>query len=458
MTFRLHDKTRRRICIASFLLLGALPTLCASAWCIGRHLPSCVRAESRELALQLGLDVKLERVSYVRPGAVLYHGVELADPETGQILLRSRLLEIVNGRETDEHGQPQPMLTLTASQPQIDAAAIPRVWRWLQTLMTGQLSRTKTLVQLSAPELTLQAAAGAQTLTNLEGLVENLPGGTHAQLHFRLVGADTPEPARIRLVRNRQVSPPASGFELYTGGGELPCNVLAMAMAELKPLGPRCRFRGYIWANESPDGWEGEVTGQLVDLDLGSLVTDHFPHHMSGAGELTVQSARFRQGRLDEGSGLLVAGPGTIDRSLLAAAVEHLGLQPASDLLPRPNTLRPDPEEDQQAGPLVPYQQLALSVTLDSQGLRIRGRCTDSEPGVVLSDGRHRMLSEPKGRPRPVAALVQTLVPQSVVQVPASRQTDWLLRHLPIPAVVSPTTAETARPVAHPRLPEAWRR
>ena len=45
-----------------------------------------------------------------------------------------------------------------------------------------------------------------------------------------------------------------------------------------------------------------------------------------------------------------------------------------------------------------------------------------------------------------MAALVQTLVPQSAVQVPASRQTDWLLRHLPVPEVIPPPGAEPFRP------------
>ena len=101
---------------------------------------------------------------------------------------------------------------------------------------------------------------------------------------------------------------------------------------------------------------------------------------------------------------------------------------------------------------------MALSATLDAQGLRLRGRCADAEPGTILSDGRHRLLGEPSQQPQPVAALVQTLVPQSTVQVPASRQTDWLLRHLPVPEVIPPAGAESVPPVAHPRLPETWRR
>jgi hypothetical protein len=375
---------------------------------------------------------------------MLYEQLEAADPETGQMIFRCRLLEIVCGQQSDPQGQRRATLTMTASQPEVEAAALDRIWRCLQRALEGFSGPLEADLQLAAAEMTLRAADNSQTLTDVKGAVENLPGGMHAQLDFRLAGAETPEPARIRVVRNRQVSPPASGFELHTGGGELPCTVLAMGLDELKPLGPHCRFRGYIWANETPDGWQGEVTGQLVELDLGGLVTDHFPYKLAGSGEVTIQSARFRRGRLEEGSAIVVAGPGMIDRSLLTAAIDRLGLAAGTEPLP--------------AGELVPYEQLAFSATLDAQGLRLGGRCTAAEPGTILSDGRNRLLGEPVEQPAPAVALVQTLVPQNAVQVPAGRQTDWLLRHLPMPEVTPPSGTEAVPPHARVRLRDTWQR
>jgi len=272
--------------------------------------------------------------------------------------------------------------------------------------------------------------------------LENPAGQTNVLLRFRLVGADTPEPARLRVVRNRQLSPPATGFELYTGDGELPCRLLAMGMSELRSLGPRCRFRGYVWADETTDGWEGELTGQLVELDLGSLVSDHFPHRLSGIGRATVQSARFHHGRLEEGNATLVAGPGAIDRSLVVAAMDCLGLAPGAEPIP--------------VGEQIAYRQLAVTATLDAGGLRLHGQCAAGGPGTILSDGRVALLAESPRRLHPVSALVQSLVPASALQVPASRQTDWLLRHLPVPDAI-PSPASIALPTAHLRLRDTWR-
>jgi hypothetical protein len=435
--FQLHDSTRRRVCIAGFLALGVMPALAIGGWCLERRLPGCAAGEAQRLGRQLGLVVKLGGLQYPRPGHTLYQGLELLDPETGQTIFRCRLLEIA--QQPTGANQSRPMLLVTASQAELEAAAIDRVWRCLERTLEGASGPLEADVQLSAAELTLRAAHNAQTLTDLRGTVESLTGGMHARLDFRLAGVPASEPAYIRAVRNRQMSPPASGFELDTGGGDLPCSLLALGLAELKPLGPRCRFRGHFWANESPTGWEGDVTGKLTDLDLGTLVTDHFPHRLSGVGEAIVQAARFRGGRLEEGSVIVTAGPGTIDRSLLLAAVERLGL-----------TLN---IEKAALGESVPYKRLAFLATLDAQGLRLSGRC-DRSGTLLCGDDQRSLLGEPQ-QPAPAVALVRTLVPQSAVQVPASRQTDWLLRHLPLPEVMPPPGSETPLPHARVRLRDA---
>ena len=457
--FQLYDNTRRRVCIAAFFVLGVLPVALVAAWCANRYLPGHLRAEAEQLGRQLGLDVRLEGLKHLRPGAVLYEGLEIADPETGQVLLKCRLLEVAS-QQSDDRDRRRPTLALLASQPEIEAAAIGRLWELLQRTVECHHGRLDADLRIAAGEVTLQAGADSQTLTDVEGSLETLPAGTDAQVRFRLAGADTPEPIRIRVVRNRQLSPPASGFELYTGGGELPCNVLAMGLGELKPLGARCRFRGYLWANETPQGWEGEITGQMARLDLGGLVSDHFPHRLSGSGELVIQSARFRRGRLEEASGTLAVGPGMIDRSLIEAAADRLGLTPGKGDSPIFGpTLRVQARKSGQsperpnAAERIAYEQLAFSLTLDAAGVKLQGRCTTGEPGTILADRNGRLLGEAVEQPKPIAALVQTLVPQSAVQVPASRQTDWLLRHLPVPEVMPPDP-ESAPSHARLRLRE----
>ena len=441
--FQLHDKTRRRIALAAFVLAGLLPLLLTAGWCVERHLPGCVRAEADALGRQLGLAVKLEAVRHLRPGVVLYDGIELADPETGQTMLRSRCLEVAWRRRADSQGQIRPTLCVIASQPEVEMSQIGAAWRWLQRLLENPPDRLLANVQISADAVTLQAEGRSQTMSDVAALLETLPGRSSAQIDFCLAGVKTQEPAWMRMVRNREVSPPASRFELSTGDGELPCSVLALVVDELKSLGPHCRFHGLVWASETPDGWEGEVAGQLAELDLGSLISEHFPHRLSGVGRATIASSRFHRGRLEECCGVIAAEGGKISRSLLVAANERLGL-----------VLGPAPIPP---GDRVPYEELAMSIVLDANGLRLRGLCTTAEPGTILSDGRNRLLGEPPRGSQPVAALVQALVPESVVQVPACRQADWLLHHLPVPEAVPPG-GEAVLPTARLHLPDQLQR
>lgn len=171
------------------------------------------KAEADALGRQLGLVVKLEAVRHLRPGVVLYDGIELADPETGQTILRSRCLEVAWRRQADSQGQLRPTLCVIASQPEVETAAIGRVWQWLQRLLENSPGRPPANVQISADAVTLRADGGSQTMTEVAALLETLPGRSSAQIDFRLVGAETPEPACIRVVRSREVSPPASRFD-----------------------------------------------------------------------------------------------------------------------------------------------------------------------------------------------------------------------------------------------------
>jgi hypothetical protein len=219
--------------------------------------------------------------------------------------------------------------------------------------------------------------------------------------------------------------------------------MLAAGLPELGTLGSRCRFRGYIYANQDSgrhpiDNWSGGVTGQFTGVDLDRLVTDHFPHKLSGAADVDIKTAKFHHNRLEAATGTIVGGPGVISRSLLQAAVKHMQFSSGVEL----ELLR-----DQ-----VPYNRLALDLFMDSRGLRIDGRCSSPQSGIVMTNDRLCLLAAPAAQYQPATALIKTLVPESTVQVPATNQTDWLVTHLLMPQAVAPQTREAALPSATVRL------
>ncbi len=443
--FALHDRTRRQLCRTAFALVCIVPTLGVLAWAglrsSGSHREQC----AARLSQSLGMSVALSGVSYPRPGITLYAGVELADSETGATLARVRFLESGGTDDTS---------TWVASQPEIDSAQLPHFWQLLSELLR-QTSDLHTTLRLTAAEATLHGSSGSQTLTGVVGQLESPrePDAPRvATLSFRIAGLDTPEPISLRITRQcaaHHNSPPFQGgagggsddhssrsqftptttIELHTGGAALPIGMLTVPLGVANHLGQRAKFRGSIWATETPDGCDGELSGQFSDVDLQSLVAEQFPHRLSGTAEITLQKARIRHGRLEEATGTITAGPGIVGQSLLAAAVEHLHLIRGAAL--------PTPGAMLEPNAALEYEQLALSWAIDSTGLTLHGQCGGAS-GVILRSRDGVLLRDAVGSSGPVVALLRTLVPQSEVQVPATRQSDWLMARLPLPRVIPP--------------------
>jgi hypothetical protein len=436
--FRLHDQTRRRVSMGGFLLLCVVPVAGVSLWCAARHWPGRVEAEARRLSREIGLQVSLEGVRYLRPGVVRYEKLRLADPETGRTVLGCSALEARWTKTADDSGPRVWSLGLVATTPDIEAANFNQLAQLLGRLLRSQTGQPVAEARLTSKEARLRWAEDSLTLTSVEAGFGTSPQGAQIWASFSLADAETAKPVRIRVARNCQIAPAATDFELDTGGATLPCQAVAMGLSIPQLLTPHSRFAGSIWASRSAEGWSGQMAGQLLEVDLGRLMTDFSPYELSGTAQLGIESARFRAGRLEEVTGTLAAGPGMVSRSLLDAAVGRLGLVRGA--------------EPQTPGPLAPYEWLALAFRIDASGLELRGRCPAAGPGAILIDRRNRLLSEPVIQPRPVVTLVRTLVPGSGLEVPATEQAAWLIRYLP-PAQATHDDgfqAPPPRPDAHP--------
>jgi hypothetical protein len=190
-------------------------------------------------------------------------------------------------------------------------------------------------------------------------------------------------------------------------------------------LGSHSTLRGTLQAFETPDGWQTEFAGKLQNIDINAVITDQFPHQLSGTAELTIDKSVIHSGRLIQAAGKIHAGPGIIGPSLLMAAADSLGMRRGFAEGLQTNS----------PGGVAAYDVLAAAFRLDANGLTIRGNC-GGDAGVVVRSQQGILLGEAIGGPVPMVALIKTLVPDSRVQVPATRQTDWLLNLLPIPDVV----------------------
>jgi len=415
--FKLHDTTRRFLCQAAFVLLGVVPLLGVGGWCWLRHANRQAAAEAEQLSRQLGATLLIADMEHVRPGAVRYRGVALVNPETRQIVARCAALEARHRSLPDAEGVSRPTLELTLREPEVMADQTEELARVLLAVMQSRTALGDPAIRVTLGDLALRSGSTVHWLTGVDARVDTLAGGVQAEIAFRVVGLNMGEPAKIRVGRNRQLVPPATGVEFSTGDIALPCTLLAAFVPEFGQAGLQSQFQGWFWANAGSGGWSGAVAGQLSNVDLDRVTSQWTVHKISGLARLELQAA-FRQGRLEKAAGNLVATkPDVASRSFLAAAVERLGLG---------RGIEPLTPSD-----LVPYDQLALGFEIDTQGVVLKGLCHHTLPGTILAE-RYQPLLSAAPSPQPIESLVRALAPAGASQVPANQASERLMRLLPL--------------------------
>ena len=80
-----------------------------------------------------------------------------------------------------------------------------------------------------------------------------------------------------------------------------------MAIPEAAMLGPTSRFAGNIVGVQTGGGWQCEISGRCLGIDLDRLVSSRSPYKLTGLADAAIRRARFRDGRLQEAEMLLAA-------------------------------------------------------------------------------------------------------------------------------------------------------
>jgi hypothetical protein len=434
--FAMHDRTRRLLCQLAFVLLCVAPTLLVVTW-IGVirspvYIAACHAQWETRLSQLLGLSVSLDSVVTSPRGATMLGGVTLTDPETNAAIAHVRLVEMgYNGEE----------LIVLASQPELNGPEIWRLWEVLHERVLRSPIASDLKVHFYAGEVTVKQAndQSASTLTDVRCRLAPASTGPRVTIEFCDVALQMAEPAQLRITRNRQVSPPATRWELRTRSTPLPCSLLADRVQILACMGEHATFQGTVEAMSVAGGWEGEVSGRFRDVDLDRLVTDRYNHKLSGTAELVFRRAQFRGGRLLDAAGdVICGGGGAVSLSLLHQAEQSLGLVADARL------------RQVETDALRRYQELKFGFTMNEQGLKIVGLCHSVGEGVVMSDYYGPLLTDRPQEVIQVAALVRALASRGGEQVPATFEAHQLLHVLPIASQADKTDVGMRQPTYSP--------
>jgi hypothetical protein len=411
--FEMRFEVRRRWSRVVFCLLGLLPTVFITGAIAVTRSPMyhAARHAALEARLSAHLGLAFQAASFERRGRDwVIHKVELRDPETDQWMLRAASVEFSRTGSQD---------IVLLHQAELCGSRLLRAGHVLHEhlLKRPHLSQRKTLV--SAETLTMRYDQQAESLGGVRGELISSDDGSEALCEFTLPGSGASEPARLRLIRNRQVEPPATAWELYTGGAVLPCSLATPWIPAAGRLGAGSTFVGRVRARRERGGWTADVSGTFEAVQLEQLVTAQFPHKLSGEGQVAFRQLRMDQGRIVALAGDLHARDGVVSRSLLTAARDELQL-----------TAR-EPMDDVS---LFRYDQLDVDFTLNGNGLVLVG--LNASEKAIMSDAHGTLLSGGGDTLSPLAML-RLLVPQHDMRVPACEETASLVGMLPLPQAQS---------------------
>jgi hypothetical protein len=430
--FAMPTKQRVLLCRLGFVLLCVLPTLAVCLWIVGQSTASPVREApdsadwAQILSSRLGLVVECNNCASLDDGTLLLTGLRLLDPETREVLVTSAAItarrDALNWR-------------VEAQGVRIDLADSNRLTAALhERLLCGPASEFCPL-SLAARDVLLhsgthpQTGPHTQTLTTLDATLELAASGPQVLIECSLPGNESDAGrARLTISRNRRESTPVTGWEFDTAGQQWPCWIAAAWFPSVKRLGESAQFTGRASIARAAGGSFGHLSGTLDGVDLDSLVTEQFPHQLSGLGRVEVERAAIEDGKLVDLRGRLIVESGALGASLLAAAQEHLKLRLAV-------------ARETEGTQAVVFQRLALAFHHDGRWLRLSSCAELSPPGVILSDRRGPLVEVAAGHTVPATNLLRALVPDNQYQVPATRQTDALVGLLPAPDLAPTRTA-----------------
>ncbi len=389
----LSDSQRRTLLRVLFLTICVLPCFVTLAWGWVIRTDAYRKGWQESLSTNLGMRVVVAAVRTPRPGVVLLENVRGYDPETDAEVFDCRALEVeeyADGRH------------LRASQPEIHAANGGRLFAALERRLRRETPEAETAITFEAAELTWRVGEESQTLVDVDALAGPAESAQQLLINFALPGTPAEHPVALKISRHTSAKPETT-VELDTGAVVLPCGLLSPLTDAVAALGRKARFAGRVKLRHTADGWNGVVTGDVADADLDSLVTERFPHVLSGNAEIQIHRAEIAGGRLERAEFSLEAGPGQLSRSLIDSVAHFLGAASGTTAPP--------------GGAMVPYERLAFDGTIVGGGLSIKARSNERQ-GTILRHADLAYWREPAGL-QPTANLLRALAPAADVQVPA---------------------------------------
>ena len=394
--FSFHEKTLRRIGLVGFGLFCVAPTLAVLAWIISLHLPAHRRDVERSFSRILGMDVRIETVRHPKPGLTALEDVEIRTAESGEVILRSKSVEI----SSRWNGPAE----LNATRVTVEAKHYPAVEELFRRLLTRKVKPDAFQVRVNVGEFNVRLTEKTRsTLLDVRGMIASEPEESQTHWNFRLGDETSAEPVRLSFRRKRSDGPVTTIMGVHTGKGEISSELLGLGLPWMRVFGA-AEFSGKIQTESHGGGTETQLLGRWRDVEVETLVHDRESAKITGLADLRVSYARFYNGRLAQATGVLRLGAGSVAPDLLT----DLGL--CYDL---------DCKPELENGPTrIPFSWAEADFRLENGVLVLKGRSEN-----VLMGGPHgEVLLRSRNQPVTLDAFRFPGLLHSVVEVEGATQ------------------------------------
>lgn len=430
--FPLTRPYRQALATIAIFATGVLPTIliASTAWRFrgSGHL----RDVEIELGGELGFLVSLQSVRYPRPREVVYEGLVLRQEEPRRKglreIARARALRVQ--RDDRELLIEADALTLLGESPRLVMAQVG-------ALLQRPLDETYERISLTAQRCDLELGLPGLNyeLRELAGTFQTDRVAPSLRFSYRLnTRGSTLSRCEVLFTRDRTIEPIQTSLVMKTvEGPPLPARILDVFFDSSEWLGTGARVDGSLILHQAgATDWDGEFQGNLLDVDLATLVGQRFPsQRLSGLARLAIKSARWGerpgQGRgWINASGALTTGQGSIGLGLLHALESCMSVR-VSD---RAKLLASRTTD-------IDFRALGLTFVMSADGeIRLSGALgQEFSPDVIAATSNMPLAYAPRGAVN-VRGLIKTLVPtpktQPDLMIPLTAESQLLLS-LPAP-------------------------
>lgn len=376
---QLHENTQRRIGLVCFALLCVAPTVFVLGWIVSLRLPSHRHDLQRRLSHLVGMDVRMSSVKHPKPGVTAMEDLEIRTAEGGELILKSAEVRAYfpwNGN-----------VILAADTAQTNANQYGAVEELFARLLARKVKPDEFHVRVNVERLTVNLGEEKTfQLADVRGIVASEPAQSQTHWNFHLEDDVEGSPLRVSFKRQRDDRPASTMLGVDTGDGSVSCELLGLGFEWMRGFGV-ARFQGTVQVESDGGGRQTQCRGVWRGLNLDTLLEERRTAALGGQANLSLTYARFSNGRLAEATGVLVAGPGSVERGFMEAMAFSYDLDFAADTS--------DPSAS------IPYTWLDVDFRIENGSFVMKGRSGD----VIMQGPRGEVLLTSRSQPLPIDAL-----------------------------------------------------